>query len=86
MRQRRSKNRVKFNSQRQEAKKYEQHKNDFDYSETDVADLSSLSLKTVLREVPKLESLELITHTRNVGRAKMYRLNSDTEAVKCYLS
>ncbi len=55
---------------------------DFDYSETDIAELSGLSLKTVCREIPKLESIGLVTFTRHVGRAKMYKLNPNSDAVK----
>ena len=49
---------------------------DFDYSETDIAESSRVSKRTVFRELPKLESAGLVKFTRNVGRAKMFRLES----------
>ena len=55
---------------------------DFDYSETDIAKSSGVSKRTVFRELPKFESAGLIKFTRNVGRAKMFRLNPESEAVK----
>lgn len=55
---------------------------DFDYSETDIADSSGVSKRTVFREIPKLESVGLIKFTRNVGRAKMFKLNPESEASK----
>lgn len=48
---------------------------EFDYSEADIAEAAEVSVKTVYREIPKLESVGLLLHTRKVGRAKMYRLN-----------
>jgi hypothetical protein len=48
---------------------------DFDYSETDIGELADVSAKTVIKELPKLEALGLIKHTRKVGRAKMYKLD-----------
>jgi len=48
---------------------------EFDYSEADIAEAAGISTKTVYREIPKLESIGLLSHTRKVGRAKMYRLN-----------
>jgi predicted transcriptional regulator len=53
---------------------------DFDYSETDIANLADVSPKTVIKELAKFELAGLVKFTRNVGRAKMYRLlvNSPT--------
>lgn len=55
---------------------------DFDYSETDIAESSGVSQRTVFRELPKLESAGLIKFTRNVGRAKMFKLDSESETAK----
>ena len=55
---------------------------DFDYSETDIAESSGVSKRTVFRELPKLESAGLIKFTRNVGRAKMFKLDPESEASK----
>ena len=55
---------------------------DFDYSETDIAESSRVSPRTVFREIPKFESIGLIKFTRNVGRAKMFKLNPESEVAK----
>lgn len=55
---------------------------DFDYSETDIAELADVSPKTVTKELAKLESLGLVKHTRKVGRAKMYKLDVYSPAAK----
>jgi transposase len=55
---------------------------DNDYSETDIAGLAGISLRTAFREIPKFESVGLIVFTRKVGRAKMYKLNPSSEAAK----
>jgi hypothetical protein len=55
---------------------------DTDYSETDIAGLAGISLRTAFREIPKFESVGLIAFTRKVGRAKMYKLNPNSEAAK----
>lgn len=55
---------------------------DFDYSETDIAESSGVSKRTVFRELPKLESAGLVKFTRNVGRAKMFKLDPESIAGK----
>lgn len=55
---------------------------DFDYSETDIANLSGVSPKTAIKEIQKFEKLGLIRFTRNVGRAKMYRLDPTSPTAK----
>ena len=55
---------------------------DNDYSETDIAGLAGISLRTAFREIPKFESVGLIAFTRKVGRAKMYKLNPNSDAAK----
>ncbi|MPZ08418.1 MAG: HTH domain-containing protein [Nitrososphaeraceae archaeon] len=52
---------------------------EFDYSEADIAEAVGVSAKTIYREIPRLESLGLLLHTRKVGRAKMYRLNMNSK-------
>ena len=54
----------------------------FDYSMSDIAENSGVSFRTVLREFPYLEKLGIIKHTRNVGRAKMYKLNEASPIAK----
>ena len=51
---------------------------EWDYSKMDIAKNSGVSFRHVLREVPKLESLEIVKQTRRVGRAVMYRFNEDS--------
>ena len=53
----------------------------FDYSKTDIAEGSGLSRTTLFKVWPRLEALELITATRTVGQAKMYRLNKQNPIV-----
>ena len=47
---------------------------DYDYSKQDIAKNSGVSFRHALREI---EKLELIKQTRTVGRAKMYKLNTE---------
>jgi len=47
---------------------------EWDYSESDIANNAGVSVRTVQREMPKLEQHRLVESTRTVGRAKMYRL------------
>jgi len=54
----------------------------FDYSKTDIAEGTELSRATLFKVWPKLEALDLITATRMVGQAKMYRLNKQNPITK----
>lgn len=54
----------------------------FDYSKTDIAVGTELSRATLFKAWPKLEALDLITATRTVGQAKMYKLNKQNPIVK----
>lgn len=54
----------------------------FDYSKTDIAEGTELSRATLFKAWPKLEALDLITATRTVGQAKMYKLNKQNPIVK----
>jgi AraC-like DNA-binding protein len=53
---------------------------EFDYSPAEVAQKSGLSFRTVFREIPDLESNQLIYHSRKIGKTNMYRLNTDLRA------
>jgi len=53
----------------------------FDYSKTDIAEGSGLSRTTLFKVWHRLEELELISATRTVGQAKMYRLNKQNPIV-----
>ena len=57
----------------------------FDYSKTDIAEGTGLSRATLFKAWPKLEALDLITATRSVGQAKMYRLNKQNPIVKKFM-
>jgi hypothetical protein len=54
----------------------------FDYSKTDIAEGAKMSRATLFKVWPRLEALDLITATRTVGQAKMYRLNKKNPIVK----
>ncbi|MGD0953625.1 MAG: hypothetical protein ABR985_14750 [Methanotrichaceae archaeon] len=54
----------------------------FDYSKTEIAEGTDLSRATLFKVWSKLEALDLITATREVGRAKMYKLNKGNPIVK----
>lgn len=54
----------------------------FDYSKTDIAEGAEMSRATLFKVWPRLDALDLITATRTVGQAKMYRLNKKSPLVK----
>ncbi|HOL44772.1 MAG TPA: hypothetical protein PK659_11000 [Methanothrix sp.] len=54
----------------------------FDYSKADIADGAGISRATLFKVWPKLEDLELVTATRSVGQAKMYKLNKQNLIIK----
>lgn len=54
---------------------------EFDYPVSEIATKAGLSFRTVLRELPKLESLGLVLQSRKVGNAAMYRLETNIPAV-----
>ncbi len=55
---------------------------DFDYSMTDIASLSGVGYSTLKLFWNKLEESTIVTQTRIVGKAKMYRLNFANPIVK----
>jgi DNA-binding Lrp family transcriptional regulator len=54
---------------------------EFDYSANEIAKKTGLSFRTVFREIPDLEDKQLIFNTRKIGKANMYKLNTDLDAV-----
>lgn len=54
----------------------------FDYSKTEIAEGAGISRTTLFSVWDGLERNELVAFTRNVGRAKMYRLNAESEVAK----
>lgn len=55
---------------------------EFDYSLTDIAKESGVAWSTLNLLWPELEKNKLVEHTRNVGKAKMYKLNSENKVVE----
>lgn len=55
---------------------------DFDYSISDISRISGVNFKTTLNIIHRLEEQEVIKKTRTVGRAMMYKLNSDSSQAK----
>jgi len=58
---------------------------EFDYSLTDIANESEVAWSTLNLLWPKLEKMKIVKHTRDVGKAKMYRLNEDNNQVKALI-
>ena len=55
---------------------------DFDYSMTDIAELSGVGYSTLKLFWSKLEQEKIVSKTRTVGKAKMYRLDTSNPIVK----
>jgi len=55
---------------------------EFDYSLTDLADNSGISWTTLHRILPRLEKQKIVVKTREIGRAKLYKINLRNEEVK----
>ncbi len=55
---------------------------DFDYSLTDIAKNTNVGWTSFSRVWKDLESMNAVKHTRNIGRAKLYKLNLEDETVK----
>lgn len=53
-----------------------------DYSLTDIAENSNIGWTTLHRIWDNLVKLELVVHTRNIGKAKLFRLNTESVVVK----
>ena len=53
---------------------------DWDYNKKDIAENSKVSQKHVTKALSKLEELELIKKTRNVGHSQMYKYNVGSNA------
>ena len=55
---------------------------DFDYSMTDIASLSEVGYSTLKLFFGRLEEQKIVEKVREVGKAKMYRLNISNPVVK----
>ena len=55
---------------------------EFDYSMTDIAKLSEVGYSTLKLFWQKLEEENIITNTRIIGKAKMYKININNPVMK----
>ncbi|MFH1916762.1 MAG: hypothetical protein ABIJ21_05840 [Nanoarchaeota archaeon] len=55
---------------------------DFDYSMTDIANLSGVGYSTLKLFWNRLERERIVINTRTVGKAKMYKLNTINPVIK----
>ena len=54
---------------------------EFDYSANEISQKTGLSFRTVFREIPDLEKIQVIYNSRRIGKTNMYKLNADFTAV-----
>jgi MarR-like DNA-binding transcriptional regulator SgrR of sgrS sRNA len=57
---------------------------EYDYSKQDIANYSKVSLRHAILSIEKLEKLDIIKRTRNVGAAHMYQLNLENEITTAF--
>ena len=55
---------------------------EFDYSKIEISRNSGVAWKTLYRVWPLLEKYNLITKTRRIGRATMFKLNTENPIAK----
>ena len=55
---------------------------DFDYSLTDIAENAGIGWATANRIFPKFVRMKIVIKTRQIGRAKLYKLNEKNPIVK----
>ena len=55
---------------------------DIDLTLTDISDEAGIHYTTLMKALPELEKLGLVTMTRQVGNAKLYQINRDDVVVK----
>jgi len=55
---------------------------DFDYSMTDIAEGSHVGWTSFTRAWRELEKKKVVVPTRNIGRAKLYKLNTQDQTVQ----
>ncbi len=55
---------------------------DIDITLTDIADEACIHYTTLMKALPLLEELGMVTMTRQVGNAKLYQINRDDIMVK----
>lgn len=59
---------------------------EYDYSMKDIADHSKVAYSTLKLLWPYFEKNKIAAQTRNVGRAKMYKLNLKNPIVKAFMN
>lgn len=57
-----------------------------DYSLTDIAENSNVGWTTLHRIWDNLLKFEIVQHTRQIGRAKLFKINEDNISVKHLIS
>lgn len=55
---------------------------DFDYSMTDIANGSNVGWTSFTRAWKELEKRKAVVHTRDIGRAKLYKLNTQDSTIQ----
>ena len=55
---------------------------EFDYSLSDLAENAGIGWSTLHRIFPRLERQKIVLKTREIGRAKLFKLNRGNEEVK----
>lgn len=55
---------------------------DFDYSMTDIAESSHVGWTSFTRSWKDLEKRKVVVHTRDIGRARLYKLNTEDQTVQ----
>lgn len=58
---------------------------DYDYSLTEIAEESGVAWSTLHTIWPKLEQLGFVKQTREVGNAKLYKLNTENSLVQDFI-
>jgi len=58
---------------------------DYDYTIADLVEKTKISKPTIYKILPKLLKENLVVVTRKVGKAKLYKLNTENELVKLIL-
>jgi hypothetical protein len=51
----------------------------WDYSVSDISKNAGISFKTALNEIKNLQQQDVVSRTRTVGKATMYKLNLDSK-------
>ena len=55
---------------------------EIDLTLTDIANEASIHYTTLMKTLPILEELDIVTMTRQIGNAKLYQINKDDPVVK----